>query len=58
MDHAGFDGLHNPLGVAMVCLGLFLTSAIIIFGSAMLKVAMAKDKAVRQSLKDSQKSKH
>ena len=52
MEHAGFDGLHNPLGVALVCASLLFITAIIIFGSTLVKAAMAREKAVRQQMRE------
>jgi len=51
VEHAGFDGLHNSLGVALVCASLLLITAIIIFGSTLVKAAMAREKAVRQQMR-------
>ena len=51
MAHAGFDGLHNPLGVMLVIVSLLFLTAIIIFGSFMVKAAMVREKAVRAELR-------
>jgi hypothetical protein len=57
MEHAGFDALHSPFGAAMVCVGLLMISGIIMFGSVLVKAAMAREKAVRQSMREAQDTK-
>ncbi len=51
MEHAGFDGLHNPYGAMLVCVSLLLITAIIMFGSFMVKVAMRREKAMRAQMR-------
>jgi len=51
MEHAGFDGLHNPFGAMLVCGSLLLITAVIIFGSAMVKMAMRREKAMRAQMR-------
>jgi len=51
MEHAGFDGLHNPLGVAMVCASLLLFSAMIVFGAGLIKRAMRREKEMRARMR-------
>jgi hypothetical protein len=51
MEHAGFDGLHNPFGAMLVCVALLLITAIIMFGSFMVKMAMQRDKAMRAEMR-------
>ncbi len=57
MEHAGFDGLHSPFGVAMVCVGLLMITGLIMFGAVMVKAAMAREKAVREAMRDAQNHK-
>ena len=51
MEHAGFDGLHNPYGAMLVCVSLLFLTAIIMFGSIFVKAAMIRDKAVRAEMR-------
>jgi hypothetical protein len=51
MEHAGFDALHNPTGAMLVCMALLLVTAVIIFGSLMVKMAMQRDAAMRAELR-------
>lgn len=55
MEHAGFDNLHNPMGALLVGMGLLLVTAIIMFGSAYVKVAMRREKAMRAEMKAAHK---
>ena len=41
----------------MVCVGLLMISGIIMFGSVLVKAAMAREKAVRQSMREAQDTK-
>jgi len=57
MEHAGFDGLHNPYGAMMVCVALLLLSAMIMFGASMVKIAMKREKAMRAEMRQAQEDK-
>ncbi len=54
MEHAGFDGLHNPFGAMLVCAALLLVTAIMIFGAFFVKLAMRREKEVRDALRRAQ----
>jgi hypothetical protein len=51
MEHAGFDGLHNPFGAMLVCVSLLFLTAIIMFGAFMVKLAMRREKAMRAEMR-------
>ncbi len=51
MEHAGFDGLHNPLGALLVAVSLLMLTAVIIAGSFFVKAAMKREKAVRDAMR-------
>jgi hypothetical protein len=57
MEHAGFDGLHNSFGAFLVCASLFMLTGVIMFGSVMVKAAMAREKAVRAEMKRANRDK-
>jgi hypothetical protein len=51
MEHAGFDGLHNPAGMLALALSLLAITWIIIFGSFKVKAAMIREKAMRAEMR-------
>jgi hypothetical protein len=51
MEHAGFDGLHNPTGAMLVCVALLLITGVIMFGAFMVKIAMQREKETRARLR-------
>ena len=51
MQHAGFDGLNNPQGVAMIFGGVFLVAGIIIGGARMVKRALHQESEMRAELR-------
>ena len=51
MEHSGFDGLHNPYGAMLLCVSLLFLTAVIMFGSIMVKAAMIRDKASRAKMR-------
>ncbi len=55
MEHAGFDGLHNPFGAFLVCAALLLITAVIIFGAFFVKLAMQREKEQRAQMKQALK---
>lgn len=51
MSHAGFDGLHNPMGLLVITVSFFLLTAVIIGGSFLVKAAQIREKEVRAKLR-------
>lgn len=51
MQHAGFDGLNNPQGVAMIFGGFFLIAGIIIGGAGMVKRGLRRESEMRAELR-------
>lgn len=51
MEHAGFDGLHNPFGVMLVCVSLLLITAVIMFGAFFVKLAIRRDTEMRARMR-------